>query len=64
MNENINNNKVFLEDESLELLDTLTAVIVGINTGSDEEFSYETEELKNLCVASNIEVVEEDLKDN
>ena len=59
MNENINNNKVFLEDESLELLDTLTAVIVGINTGSDEEFSYETEELKNLCVASNIEVVEE-----
>lgn len=59
MNENLNNNKVFLEDESLELLDTLTAVIVGINTGSDEEFSYETEELKNLCVASNIEVVEE-----
>ena len=30
MNENINNNKVFLEDESLELLDTLTAVIGGI----------------------------------
>ncbi len=61
MNKTLTNNddKVFLEDESLELLDTLTAVIVGINTGDDEAFSYETEELKNLCEASNIEVVDE-----
>lgn len=49
----------FIEDESIEQLDTLKAVIVSINTGNDELFSYETEELKNLCAASNILVVEE-----
>ena len=59
MNENLNNEKYFLEDESLESLDTLTAVIVAINFGDDEAFSYETEELKNLCAASNIEVIDE-----
>ncbi len=59
MNKNIDEQNKFLEDESLELLDTLTAVIVGINTGNDEEFSYEIEELKNLCEASNIEVLDE-----
>ena len=51
--------KIFLEDESLESLETLKAVIVSINTGNDEIFSYEVEELKNLCEASNIQVVEE-----
>ncbi len=56
---NTNEQKKFLEDESLELLDLLTAIIVGINTGNDEEFSYEIEELKNLCEASNIEVLDE-----
>lgn len=51
--------KTFLEDESLESLDNLNAVIVCINTGNDEIFSYEVEELKNLCEASNITVVDE-----
>ena len=51
--------KKFIEDESLEQLDTLKAVIVGINTGNDELFSYESEELKNLCAASNILVLDE-----
>ena len=40
--------KIFLEDESLESLESLKAVIVSINTGNDEIFSYEVEELKNL----------------
>lgn len=51
--------KTFLEDESLESLDNLNAVIVCINTGNDEIFSYEVEELKNLCEASNITVIDE-----
>ena len=51
--------KKFIEDESLEQLDTLKAVIISINTGNDELFSYETEELKNLCAASNILVLDE-----
>jgi GTP-binding protein HflX len=51
--------KKFIEDESLEALDTLKAIIVSINTGNDELFSYETEELKNLCEASNILVLDE-----
>ena len=51
--------KIFLEDESLESLENLKAVIVSINTGLDEIFSYEVEELKNLCEASNITVIDE-----
>ena len=52
-------NKIFLEDENLESLDNLKAIIVSINTGNDEIFSYEVNELKNLCEASNITVVDE-----
>lgn len=56
----MNDEKKFFEDESLELLlDTLTTVIVAVNTGDDEIFSYEVEELKNLCEASNIIVADE-----
>lgn len=59
MNNNIEQKNLYLEDESLAKLDLLKAIIVCINTGNDELFSYETEELRNLCHASNIEVVEE-----
>ena len=34
------------------------AVIVSLNLGDDELFYYQLEELKNLCFASNIEVVD------
>ncbi|MBQ8292556.1 MAG: GTPase HflX [Bacilli bacterium] len=56
MNKTYNN---FLEDQALNELDVLRGVIVCINTGDDEIFSYETEELKNLCAATNIEVIDE-----
>lgn len=59
MNENNKQQDIYLEDESLKELDLLKAVIVCINTGNDVLFSYEVEELKNLCLASNIEVVDE-----
>lgn len=59
MNENNKQQDVYLEDESLKQLDLLKAIIVCINTGNDILFSYEVEELKNLCLASNIEVVDE-----
>lgn len=63
MNKNMNEKEqiknIYLEDESLEQLDTLKAIIVCVNTGNDVLFSYETEELKNLCIASGIEVLDE-----
>ncbi len=46
------------QDEFINL-DILKAVIVSVNTGNDELFYYQLEELKNLCAASAIEVVDE-----
>lgn len=59
MNKNKEQLNNYLEDESLKELELLKAVIVCINTGNDILFSYEVEELKNLCWASNIQVVDE-----
>ncbi len=59
MNKNKEQLNNYLEDESLKELELLKAVIVCINTGNDILFSYEVEELKNLCLASNIQVVDE-----
>ncbi len=56
MKDNFN---LFSEEQNLLELDTLKAIIVSINTGDDEVFSYEVDELKNLCTASNIEVIDE-----
>ncbi len=51
--------KLFLEEEAIEDITPLKAVIVLLNTGSDTTFSYELDELKNLCLANGIEVVDE-----
>ncbi len=53
-----NMKKVFLEDEQLEAIESLKAIIVLIHRGDDTVFSYEMAELKNLCEANVIEVVE------
>ena len=40
------------------IIEPQKAVIVSVNLGDDELFYYQLEELKNLCFASNIEVLD------